>query len=173
MLDQAGITYQLDPTLVRGLDYYTRTVFEFTCDRLGAQSGIGGGGRYDDLVELLGGPSTPAAGWAAGVDRILLALDEGPAAPPPGAFVVAADGQRERALALVGELRKAGLRADLDLAGRSIKGQMKQADRIGARQTVILDDEGAASLRDMGSGEQREVDLGRIADEIAAALSDP
>jgi histidyl-tRNA synthetase len=171
MLDQAGITYQLDPTLVRGLDYYTRTVFEFACDRLGAQSGIGGGGRYDELVELLGGPPTPAAGWAAGVDRILLALDGAPAEPPPGAFVVAAEGQRERALALVHELRNSGLRADLDLAGRSIKGQMKHADRIGARQAVILDDEGTVSLRDMASGEQREIGLDRIADEVAAALT--
>jgi histidyl-tRNA synthetase len=171
MLDQAGITYQLDPTLVRGLDYYTRTVFEFTCESLGAQSGIGGGGRYDELVELLGGPPTPAAGWAAGVDRILLALEEAPAQRSTDVFVVAPEGCRERALALVRELRHAGLRADFDLGGRSIKGQMRQADRIGSRQAIVLDAEGAASLRDMRSGAQREVDLGRVADEIREALA--
>lgn len=169
ILDKAGITYQLDPTLVRGLDYYTRTVFEFDCDRLGAQSGLGGGGRYDDLVELLGGPATPAAGWAAGVDRILLALDGAAAEPAADAFVVAPDDQRERALVLVRELRQAGLRAEVDLAGRSFKGQMKQADRIGARRVVILGGGGGATLRDMRSGEQREIELGQVVDELSAA----
>ena len=96
LLDEAGIAYEVDPTLVRGLDYYTRTVFEFTCDALGAQSGVGGGGRYDGLVELLGGPPTPGCGWAAGVERILLASDAGGAvpaatAPPVDLFVAYAD----------------------------------------------------------------------------------
>ena len=78
LLDVAGVAYELDPTLVRGLDYYTRTVFEFTSDALGAQSGVGGGGRYDGLVEQLGGPPTPGMGWAAGIERIMLAGDDGP-----------------------------------------------------------------------------------------------
>ena len=169
LLDQAGIEYALDGTLVRGLDYYTRTVFEFTCDRLGAQSGIGGGGRYDGLVEQLGGPPTPANGWAAGVERIVLALEESPAEPARDVFIAAPDGQRDQALALATELRRAGLSADLDLAGRGMKGQMKQADRIGARHAVILDDDGAVALRDMRSGEQRGVDRARLAEEIAAS----
>jgi histidyl-tRNA synthetase len=168
LLDDAGVSYALDGTLVRGLDYYTRTVFEFTCDRLGAQSGIGGGGRYDGLVEQLGGPATPANGWAAGVERIVLALDEAEPAPESDVFVVASDDQRDQALALVTTLRRAGLRAELDLAGRSMKGQMRQADRVGARHAVILED-GRAALRDMSSGEQREVDPGRVAEELAGA----
>jgi histidyl-tRNA synthetase len=170
MIDRAGIPYEIDPTLVRGLDYYTRTVFEFACDRLGAQSGVGGGGRYDDLIELIGGPPTPAAGWAAGVDRILLALGEAPREPLADVFVAASAGGRERALVLARELRQAGLRTELDLGERSMKGQMKHADRIGARQVVILgDDASAAILRDMETGDQREVDLGRVAEELSAA----
>ncbi len=169
LLDDAGVGYELDGTLVRGLDYYTRTVFEFTCDALGAQSGIGGGGRYDGLVERLGGPPTRANGWAAGIERIALALGEGPGPAPRDAFVAAPEGQRDRALALVTDLRRAGLRAELDLAGRSIKGQMKQADRVGARHAVILAEDGTLALRDMASGEQRQADPARLVDEIAAA----
>jgi histidyl-tRNA synthetase len=171
LLDQNGLDYELDPTLVRGLDYYTRTVFEFECERLGAQSGIGGGGRYDGLIEQLGGPATPACGWALGVDRIALALEAGEVAtggvkPREGVFLVAEGGDRARALALVTELRRAGLRADLDLADRGPKGQMKQADRVGARYALILGD-GKATLRDMSSGEERDVDPAQVAEEIA------
>jgi histidyl-tRNA synthetase len=169
LLDQAGVGYELDGTLVRGLDYYTRTVFEFTCDRLGAQSGIGGGGRYDGLIEQLGGAPTPGSGWAVGVERIILALGEPEAERSSDVFVAAADGQRERALTIVTELRRTGLRAELDLAGRGMKRQMKQADRVGARHAVILDEDGVAALRDMRTGDQREVDPSRVAEEIAAA----
>jgi histidyl-tRNA synthetase len=169
LLDRSGVDYQLDPTLVRGLDYYTRTVFEFECERLGAQSGIGGGGRYDGLMEQLGGSPTPANGWALGVDRIALALEggEGEAGERErdGVFVVAEADRRGGALALVTELRRAGLVADLDLADRANKGQMKQADRVGARWALILGD-GKATLRDMTSGEEREVDPSRVAEEI-------
>jgi histidyl-tRNA synthetase len=168
LLDRNGVAYDLDPTLVRGLDYYTRTVFEFECDRLGAQSGLGGGGRYDGLIEQLGGPPTPAAGWAAGVERIALALGEEGERSPSQVFIVAGDSSRERALALVTELRRAGLAADLDLGGRAIKGQMKQADRAGARYALILEEGGSPVLRDMRSGEQREIDPGRLAEEIAS-----
>jgi histidyl-tRNA synthetase len=167
LLDRAGIAYEVDARMVRGLDYYTRTVFEFHCDRLGAQSQVAGGGRYDGLIELLGGPPTPANGWAAGVERILLALDERPAQPPADVFVAADDGHRERAFALVRELRAAGMRAEIDLAGRSIKGQMRQADRVGARRTVILDEEGPARLREMSTGEQRDLDLARAVEELS------
>jgi histidyl-tRNA synthetase len=165
-LDRAGVAYELDGTLVRGLDYYTRTVFEFESDRLGAQAALGGGGRYDRLVAELGGPEVGACGWAAGIERILLAMPPSEEEPAAEVFVAAADGQRERALALVLELRRAGIAADLDLAGRSVKGQMKQADRVGAARTVILDEEGGARVRDMSSGEQREVDAERIVEEL-------
>ena len=172
LLDRDGISYEIDPTLVRGLDYYTRTLFEFECERLGAQSGIGGGGRYDGLIEQLGGPATPGCGWALGVDRIALALEgqaEGKAAEErAGVFVVAEDAERERALALVTELRRAGLAADLDLAGRAIKGQMKQADRVGARHALILGGGEQATLRDMSSGEEREVDPATVTETLSA-----
>jgi histidyl-tRNA synthetase len=166
LLERNGVAYDLDPTLVRGLDYYTRTVFEFESERLGAQAGLGGGGRYDGLIELLGGQPTPACGWAIGIERIALALSEGEAKPPMEVFVVAGEGDRERALALVTELRRAGIAADLDLADRAIKGQMKQADRLGARHALILSGGDAATLRDMATGEEREIDPARLAEEI-------
>jgi len=165
LLDEAGVGYTLDGSLVRGLDYYNRTVFEFTCDRLGAQSGLGGGGRYDGLVELLGGPATPAVGWAAGVERILLAMETRPEPETIDVFVVTG-GDRAAASALVRRLRDDGLAADLDLAERSFKGQMKQADRSGARHALILEGDGTAKLRDMSSGDQRDVDPGTIAAEL-------
>jgi histidyl-tRNA synthetase len=171
LLDGNGVDYDLDPTLVRGLDYYTRTVFEFECERLGAQSGIGGGGRYDGLIELLGGPPTPANGWALGVDRIALALeDQGGETEEAreGVFVVAEDDGRDRALALVTELRRAGIAADLELAGRAIKGQMKQADRVGARYALLLSGESKATLRDMDSGEEREVDPETLVETLSS-----
>jgi histidyl-tRNA synthetase len=167
LLDGAGVEYRIDPTLVRGLDYYTRTIFSFVCSELGAQSEVGGGGRYDGLIEQLGGPPTPAIGWAAGIERILLALDEGEEAAGRDAFLaVADDTQRRRALALAGELRRAGLSVEVDLAGRGLKGQLKHADRIGARSVLILEADGAAQLRDMASGEQRPVDPSRLLEEI-------
>ena len=167
LLGHAGVPFELDATLVRGLDYYTRTVFEFTCDDLGAQSGLGGGGRYDGLVADLGGPDTAAVGWAAGIERILLALDRPAPAAAMDVFVVAAEAQRERALAAVTELRRAGYAADLDLAGRSSKGQMKQADRSGAGRAVVIDEDGAARLRDMTTGEEREIALGGLLEALA------
>ena len=157
LLDAAGIGYDVDPALVRGLDYYTRTVFEFTSDALGAQSGVGGGGRYDGLVEQFGGPPTPGIGWAAGVERILLSAGER-TGDAVGVDVYVAVPKEER--------RRAGfelwtrLRAErsvlLGEPGRSMKGQMKQADRVGARWTVIVEDDGF-ELKDMQSGEQRPV----------------
>jgi histidyl-tRNA synthetase len=165
LLERGGVAYDLDPTLVRGLDYYTRTVFEFECDRLGAQSGVGGGGRYDALIEQLGGPATPAAGWAIGIERIALALGEQELPERSLVFIVADDETREGALALATELRRAGVAADLDLAQRSAKGQMKQADRAGARYALILES-GTATVRDMSSGEQRQIDPARAVEEL-------
>ena len=169
LLDRQGVAYEIDPTLVRGLDYYTRTVFEFESEKLGAQSGLGGGGRYDGLVEQLGGPPTPAAGWAVGVERLALALDSEPESPGSDVFIVAGDSGRERALALATELRRAGFAADLDLGGRAAKGQMKQADRAGARYAVIIEEEGSLQLRDMRSGEQRPVEDSQLASAIGAS----
>ena len=151
LLDQAGVAYELDGTLVRGLDYYTRTVFEFTSDALGAQSALGGGGRYDGLVEELGGPPTPAVGWAAGIERILLALGE-PEPRPADRRLHRRRREPARARARARD-RARGARAscvDLDLAGRSHKGQMKQADRSGAPRAVILERGREAMLRRHG-----------------------
>jgi histidyl-tRNA synthetase len=150
LLDAAGIGYEIDPTLVRGLDYYTRTVFEFESERLGAQAALGGGGRYDGLIEELGGQPTPGVGWAAGVERMLLAAGEVEAGQGIDVFVA---GSGSDAFVLVGQLRQSGLRAQMEQAGRSLKGQLKQADRLGARWTVILGDE--IEVKDMDTGEQQ------------------
>jgi histidyl-tRNA synthetase len=167
LLDRAGIAYEIDATIVRGLDYYTRTVFEFHSARLGAQSQVAGGGRYDELIALFGGPRTPAIGWAAGVERILLAIEGEGEELSHDVFVAADDGHREQALALVTELRRAGLRADLDLACRSMKGQMRQADRTGAAHAVILEGDDVR-IRDMSSGEQRGVDAASVVEELTS-----
>jgi histidyl-tRNA synthetase len=167
LLDAAGIAYVVDPTLVRGLDYYTRTIFSFVCDRLGAQSEIGGGGRYDGLIEQLGGKPTPAVGFAAGIERILLALDEEVASESQNKIFISTnyDSELERAFALVSDLRQKGIAAELDLAGRGQKGQLKHANRIGASFVLFLHGE-KPELRDMKTGEQRQVDLANIADEM-------
>jgi histidyl-tRNA synthetase len=167
LLDAAGVAYVVDPTLVRGLDYYTRTIFSFVCDRLGAQSEIGGGGRYDGLIEQLGGQPTPAVGFAAGIERILLALDEEVPAAGRDAFVAIADeSRRQRAMTLTAQLRQAGISAEVDLAGRGLKGQFKHANRIGARRVLILEADGSAQLRDMETGEQRPADPGNLVEEM-------
>ena len=174
LLGAAGIEYELDPALVRGLDYYTRTVFEFTSDALGAQSGVAGGGRYDGLVELLGGQPTPGVGWAAGIDRILLAqgpgLTEHRARAGPRVYVVPADpSERRRAFAVMAELRRELEWVELELAGRSLKGALRQADRAGARFVLIVGAEGGMELKDMRSGEQRAVaDAAEVAGAVGA-----
>jgi histidyl-tRNA synthetase len=158
LLDEAEVRYDLDPTLVRGLDYYTRTVFEFTSDDLGAQSAVGGGGRYDGLIELLDGPPTPGSGWAAGVERMLLAAhDVVPPAELVDLYVALAKREAGReGFELARAARRAGLQAQVELAGRSLKGQLKHADRIGARYVAIVGNE-HVSLKDMESGEQHEL----------------
>jgi histidyl-tRNA synthetase len=157
LLDDAGLPYEIDATLVRGLDYYTRTVFEYESPRLGAQSALGGGGRYDLLIDELGGPPTPGVGWAAGIERILLAAGE--EEPPADSRVYVAlakpDASRE-GFRLARRLREDGFRVEMEQAGRSLRGQLKQADRIGARSTVIVGD--GFDVRDMRSGEQRHAD---------------
>ncbi|HYF26062.1 MAG TPA: histidine--tRNA ligase [Baekduia sp.] len=162
LLDAAGVAYEVDPTLVRGLDYYTRTIFEFTSGDLGAQSAVGGGGRYDGLAEQLGGPPTPGCGWAAGIERMLLAAEPRPEPEPVCDLFVAWEPDcRAQAFELVTRARGAGLGAQMDLAGRSRKGQLKQAGRLGARYVALLAPEGAA-LKDMELGEQQDVDAGAI-----------
>jgi histidyl-tRNA synthetase len=143
---------------VRGIDYYTRTLYEFTSDALGAQSGVGGGGRYDGLAEVLGFNHTPGIGWAAGVERLLLAGEHRPAAggPAPVCDLYVA-GTGVDAFTLAAEARRAGLNVQMELAGRSRKGQLKQADRSGATYVAILGD-GESILKDMESGEQEELE---------------
>ena len=140
-LDRLGVPYVLDPALVRGLDYYTRTTFEFMGEEQNANSVICGGGRYDGLIEQIGGPATPAIGFGAGFERLLLALEnENVALAPPtlDVFVVTDGGDPSAAHALLQELRRAGLAADMDFAGRSVKGQLTQGARIGAATLVVL-----------------------------------
>ncbi len=140
LLDAYGVQYELVPTLVRGLDYYTRTAWEFVGPEEGQQSSISGGGRYDYLVEEIGGPPTPGVGFGAGLERLLLAAPELEAAPQEiDVFFALDDGApRDEVLALVSELRRAGQSADADYAGRSLKGQLTQAGRLGARTIVVV-----------------------------------
>jgi histidyl-tRNA synthetase len=141
-LDAFGVGYELVPTLVRGLDYYTRTTWEFVGPEGGSQSTLSGGGRYDGLAEALGGPHTPGVGFGAGIERLLLALEGTPEPEQEGIdifFVVADGADRAAVLAKLAELREAGVKADADFAGRSVKGQHTQAGRLGARRVVVVE----------------------------------
>jgi histidyl-tRNA synthetase len=151
LLDVLAVPYVVDPVLVRGLDYYTRTTFEFVGPEENVNSTICGGGRYDGLVEAIGGPSTPGIGFGAGIERLLLAIErEGVTVEPGGldVFVVADGVPRDRILVLLSELRRAGLACDTDYAGRSVKGQLTQAGRTRARTVVIARTEGASIRRE-------------------------
>jgi histidyl-tRNA synthetase len=141
-LDDLGVTYEIVPTLVRGLDYYTRTTFEFKDEAIGAKDQICGGGRYDGLIEEIGGPSTPGIGFGAGIERLLLSLGEARDKEPAGidVFFVAADGaDRRRIAAALAELRRQGISGDMDYAGRSVRGQRTQASRLGARRVEVVE----------------------------------
>jgi histidyl-tRNA synthetase len=167
-LERLGVPYVLDPALVRGLDYYTRTTFEFMGPEENANSVICGGGRYDGLVEQIGGPATPGIGVGAGIERLLLALEnEGVVIEPPtlDVFVATDGGDPGSAHALLQELRRAGLAADMDFAGRSVKGQLTQAGRTGAPALVILRADDAVIRR---SGAPDET-VGRA--EVVATLT--
>jgi histidyl-tRNA synthetase len=169
LLDAAELAYEVDSTLVRGLDYYTRTVFEFESERLGAQAALGGGGRYDRLIEELGGPPTPGVGWAAGIERILLASQAEPESDSRVYIAVLAEGRKD-AFLLARLLREQGIRAEMEQAGRSMKGQLKQADRIGARATLIVGDQ--IEVKDMDSGEQQPVsDAGEAVSRVRELLA--
>ncbi len=165
LLDEAGRDYEIDAALVRGLDYYTRTVFEFTSDALGAQSGVGGGGRYDGLISQLGGPHIPGVGWAAGIERILMVSDVEVPGVGPDVYVVRDGGGAVTEFKALGALREAGFTAQMEQAGRSVKGQFKQADRLGAKSVLVVGAD-TLSVRDMNTGDQREVP--DIAEALAA-----
>ncbi len=176
LITAAGVVFEDDEKLVRGLDYYTRTTFEFIHDGLGSQSAVGGGGRYDGLSEMIGGPALPSVGWALGVDRTVLALEaEGVELELPASTSVFAvplgDEARRVLFAKVTELRKAGVAADFSYGGKGLKGAMKNANRSGARFTVVAGErdlaEGVVQLKDMESGEQEAVAV----DEIVAVLT--
>ncbi len=173
------ISFVPDHTLVRGMDYYTRTTFEFQSPLLGAQSGVGGGGRYDDLVETIGGPATPGVGFGTGVERIILALARGGGTPPgprhPVVYLVAlTDEARREAFSLAHQCRSLGVAAELDYMSRSAKGQMKQAGRSKARYAFILGEQELAdhvvTVRDLVSGIERSLP-GQEAVSLAAAQS--
>jgi histidyl-tRNA synthetase len=167
LLERGGVAYEIDPTLVRGIDYYTRTVFEFTSDALGSQSGVGGGGRYDGLVELLGGPPTPGIGWAAGIERMLIAAGEQPAPQPSLDLFVAHEDARAEAFALLAAALRAGLAAQMEVAERTLKGQLKLAARLGARYVAIVEGE-RARLRDARGGGEDELTHGELLARVAA-----
>jgi len=174
-LDAAGIRYELDHGLVRGLDYYTRTAFEVHDRSLGAQSALGGGGRYDGLIEALGGPATPGVGFSIGLDRAILAIEErGDAAmdSAPAVFVVSMDTTRDAALALVRTLRRS-MPAIADLEARGFGAQMKAAGKSGARFMVLLGEDewqrGEVVVKDLASGEQSNVPASGLSDRLQAA----
>ncbi|WP_055481937.1 histidine--tRNA ligase [Sphaerimonospora mesophila] len=180
LLTAAGVPYEDDPRLVRGLDYYTRTTFEFVHDGLGAQSAVGGGGRYDGLSEMIGGPQLPGVGWALGVDRTVLALEaEGLLAERAGRVDVFAvplgEEARRRIFPLVAALRRAGLAVDMSFGGRGVKGAMKAADRSGARYAVILGDRdieaGAVQVKDLTTADQTAVPFAEVVDVLKGRLS--
>lgn len=180
LLDDMGVRYTVNPHLVRGLDYYTKTCFEFVHDGLGAQSGIGGGGRYDGLLAQLGGQDLSGIGYGLGVDRTVLALEaEGIdlSAPRVEVYGVALGARAKRAMAaLVKDLRMAGVRADMAYGDRGLKGAMKGADRAGARLALVLGDQeleaGTVAVKDLAEHSQRDVALDSVvalvADEVRA-----
>lgn len=172
-LKDLGIPFAVDSRLVRGLDYYTRTVFEIKTDRLGAQDAVAGGGRYDVLVEMLGGPSQPATGFAIGFDRLveLADLDKENAQSRPDVFIAAiGDRSREKAFGWSCDLGRDGVRTEMDLSGRSLKSMMKRANRIGAAHVLIIGDreldEGEVILRNMTTKEQVQIAISNLVGDI-------
>jgi histidyl-tRNA synthetase len=165
-LDAYGVPYELDPTLVRGLDYYTRTTWEFAGPHEGAQSSLSGGGRYDGLAEQIGGPPTPGVGFGAGIERLHMALDEAPEPPAIDVFLAFEDaGRRLELLPALASLRAEGLACETDYAGRSLRGQLTQAQRLGARLTIVARADGLTVRR---PGE-RDVEVETV-DEAVARL---
>ena len=167
-LDSAGVAYEINPTIVRGLDYYTKTVFEFVTDCIGAQGTVCGGGRYDGLIEELGGKHLPSLGFAMGLERILMVMDaqgvEIPGADECALYIATmGDLAKRKAFELLRQVRECGLIAETDVVGRGLRAQMKYADKIGAKYSVVLGDneleQGVAKVKNMESGEQTELAL--------------
>lgn len=178
-LDALGITYRVNDRIVRGLDYYTRTVFEFTTTDLGSQATVCGGGRYDGLVAQMGGPETPALGFGMGLERLLLLMEaQGisfPAARGCDLYIGSiGDAARQKAFALAGALRESGVAATFDEMGRGVKAQMKYADKIGARFSMVLGDNelsaGKAEIKNMQTGEKTSIPLDETFARAFAAL---
>jgi histidyl-tRNA synthetase len=170
-LERIGVGYRLNPRLVRGLDYYTHTAFEFVTTDLGAQGTVMGGGRYDGLVEVMGGPAMAGVGWAAGIERLALLIDEPPAPARPVVLVPIGDTAEALMLKMSEELRDAGLVVELGYSG-NVQRRMRRADRLGARAAVLMGDDeigaGTATLRDLDSGAQEAVPLGALAARLKA-----
>jgi histidyl-tRNA synthetase len=169
-LDRFGVPYRDNPRIVRGLDYYSHTAFEFVTDRLGAQGTVMAGGRYDGLVEEMGGPPTPSVGWAAGVERLALLLPQAPAAPRPVAIVPVGEAAEGPALDLLQALRRAGIAAEIAYRG-NLRRRMERANRIHARAALILGEDeiakGVVQLRDLDAGTQDSVPLADVAGRLA------
>ena len=174
-LDGMGIEYVSDPKIVRGLDYYSRTVFEYQFTGIGAQNALGGGGRYDGLIESVGGPSLSGIGFAMGINRLILAMEQTgasyPEQPKPTLYIAALGAPAmRRAAVLAQQLREQGVRAESDIVGRSLKAQMKYAGKSGFRYTLMIGDSeletGRAFLRNMEQSEQTEIEINRVADYL-------
>ena len=165
-LDRFGVPYRENPRIVRGLDYYGHTAFEFVTTKLGAQGTVMGGGRYDGLVEEMGGPPTPAVGWAAGIERLAMLLAAPPPAPKPVAVVPVGEAAEAAALDILQVLRRAGIRAEMAYRG-NLRRRMERANRIGARAAVVIGDDdiaqGVAQVKNLATGEQEAVALAEIA----------
>ena len=168
-LTQFGVPFTENPRIVRGLDYYGHTAFEFITNKLGAQDAVGGGGRYDGLVAEMGGPSVPAVGWALGIDRLALLLDEPPPAPSAVAVVPVGDSAEATALGIVQTLRNAGIRAEMAYRG-NLRRRMERANRIGAHAAVIIGDDdiarGVAQVKNLKTGEQEAVALTELTERL-------
>jgi len=173
LLGDAGVSVTLDPKLVRGLDYYSRTAFEVTSSRLGSQDAVAGGGRYNSLVEQFGGPPTPAIGFALGMERLLTLIDAPESEPAPDLFLVAVGGKAEKEIFLLARrLRQDGFMVERGFGGGNLNNRMKKADKSGARFAVIIGDDeianASATIKDLVKGTQKQVGL----DEISKALED-
>ena len=180
-LDHVGIVYEVNPRLVRGLDYYTKTTFEITSNALGSQSSVCGGGRYDGLVELCGGEPTPGVGFAMGVERLILTVDKKgtplPATTPVDIFVASIGTKaNEMAFQIVDRLRGAGISSDMDMLNRSLRGQMKYADKVKSSAVILIGDDeiekNVVTLRDMKTGGQSEISMNEIETVIHKLLSE-
>jgi histidyl-tRNA synthetase len=169
-LNHLGIEYRLNPRLVRGLDYYSHTAFEFVTSDLGSQGTVIGGGRYDGLFEMMGGPATPGVGWAAGIERLAMLIDEPPAPQRPVALIPVGEPGEAAALRLAEELRGAGFPVDLGYSGNLAR-RLRRANKLGARAAVLIGEDeigrGVVALRDLDTGVQSEVAIAELPSQLA------